>query len=239
MTYSVSYDFQPGTEVYVINTLGPNGQYPYWGFPYIGAGYENFYSPGPIGYPNSYPNGFSGTTPAIMSGQVLQTRILVSQQTTSPILMYDVRITSQLGTVSFPSNMVFPSTPGTAGSQPVNYNGTLTNITVVSKQPGTYIATIYVNGVANAISIDLSTTSNIAAVLANINAILGASAAATLSGGNILITSTTLGAQSSIVIADTSLFNNLPGFVSVGPPTPGTASGLDQATAYYETLVKS
>ncbi len=236
---TVSYDYQPGTEVYVINTLGPNGQYPYWGFPYIGAGYENFYSPGPIGYPTSYPNGFSATTPAIMSGQVLQTRILMSQQIASPIVMYDVRITSQLGTVSFPANMVFPSTAGTSGSQEVNYNGQLLYTTAISLTT-TNTATIYVNGTPYSISVDMTTITSIASALAAVNAVLGANATATLVNGNILITSTTVGSNSSIVINDVNFFSSLyTSFVGINQPKPGSPSGLDQATAYYETLVKS
>jgi len=41
----VSYNYSPGDNVYVINTLGPNATYPYWGYPYASGWPYN----GPIG----------------------------------------------------------------------------------------------------------------------------------------------------------------------------------------------
>lgn len=249
MSHSVSYNFNPGDNVYVINTLGPNGQYPYWGFPFVGAGFANFYSPGPVGYPGSYPNGFSSTTPAIMPGQVLQSRILMSTQQPSPIIMYDVRITGQLGTVSFPESMtlasgevldmVYLNTPGTSGTQEVNYNGTLTNSTVISKASSSYTATVYINGAPAVVTIDLSTTTSVASFIAafNSNTNISGKAILTLSGGNLVVTSDTIGVSSSIVIVDTNLFSSIPGYVSIIAPVPGVASGLDQATAALEKII--
>src|SRR5277367_2681005 len=126
MTNTVTYDYLPGESVYVINTLGPNGEYPYWGFPYGTYGYYGapFYNGGP----GVYPNGFTSNTPAIQFGTVLQTRILITLSTiANPTIMYDVRVQSELGTTCFPQNMVFPATAETQGYQTINYGGTLTS----------------------------------------------------------------------------------------------------------------
>lgn len=238
MTNTVSYDYVPNQSVYVINTLGPNGQYPYWGFPfnYGWNGYP-FYNGGP----GIYPNGFTSNTPAIQSGVVLQTRILFTTNNPStPTIMYDVRVTGELGTTVFPQNMVFPATLGTSGSQTVNYGGTLLIGTIVALPSATYTAVIYVDGVPYTVTMNLSTISNIAAFIATFNtAPISAVASVALDGGNLTVTSMITGVTSSIVIIDgtTPLFGSLPGFVGYNAAVPGVVSGLEQAQAYYATLI--
>ncbi len=243
MTNSVNYDYVPNQSVYVINTLGPNGEYPYWGFPY------NYGCGGPYGYPfynggpGIYPNGFTSNTPAIQSGVVLQTRILFTTANPStPTIMYDVRISGELGTTVFPENMVFPANAGTAGYQTVNYGGTLMIGTVIALPSAAYSALIYVDGAPYTVTIDLSTTSNIAAFIATFNTnAISAVASVALNGGNLTVTSSTTGVTSSIVIIDQTpnpLFGSLPGFVGYDVSVPGVESGLEQAQAYYATLVK-
>lgn len=131
MTNSVSYKYVPNQSVYVINTLGPNGQWPYWGFPFpFGCGLNGS---GFVGFPNTYPNGFTSTTPAIQSGVVLQVRILFTTSNPPvPTIMYDVRVTGEMGTTPFPESMVFPATAGVAGYQTVQYGTALTYNSVVN-----------------------------------------------------------------------------------------------------------
>lgn len=238
MPNSVSYNYVPNQSVYVINTLGPNGQYPYWGFPYpYGCGFP---IEGPIGYPNSYPNGFTSTTPAIQSGVVLQTRIMFTTSNPSvPTIVYDIRVNGEMGTTVFPENVVYPATPGTAGSQAVSYSPGLTQLTPVSQVSASYRNTIYVNGQPQIVTVDLSTTPTVGNVITAMNAQL-TGAAITLVGGNLIITSALVGSTSSIYVSagTPDIFSNLPGYQGFLPPVTGTASGLDQATAAYEALVK-
>lgn len=243
MANTVSYNYSPGQLVYVINTLGPKGQYPYWGFPFVNCGYPAF--PFETGFcgPGAYPNGFTSTTPAIQSGTVLQTRILfTSSAPTTPTIMYDIRIDSEFGTVPFPESMVYPATPGTAGQQTVSYSPALTQLTPVSMPTNTYRNTIYVNGQPFVITLDLSTTPTVGNVVTAINAQLGVAATVTFASGNLQITSALVGATSSIYVATNApnpdIFSNLPGYQGFLAPSVGTASGLDQATAAYEVLVK-
>ena len=239
MSNSVNYNYVPNQSVYAINTLGPNGQYPYWGYPYpYGCGFP---VQGPVGYPNSYPNGFTSTTPAIQHGVVLQTRIMFTTSNPSvPTIVYDVRIDGEMGTTVFPENMLYPATPGTAGSQGVSYGGTLTQLTPVVQPSNTYRNTIFVNGQPQIVTVDLSTTPTIGNVLTAMNAQL-TGAVITLVGGNLEITSALIGDTSTIYVSTNApnpdIFSNLPGYLGFSPPVTGTASGLDQATAAYELLV--
>lgn len=231
MTNSVNYDYVPGENVYVVNTLGPNSQYPYWGYPY---------NCNPVGYPYNYPNGFLSTTPAIQSGQVLQTRILFTTSAPStPTIMYDVRLSNELGSVSFPQANVFPATAGTAGSQGIDFGATLTSITPIALPSATYTSTVYVNGMPIVLSVDLSTTPTFSTLVAVLNVQLGVNASISIAGGNLVITSALVGSTSSVYVQAGSpdIFTSLPGYVGFFASVPGTASGLDEATAYYETLV--
>lgn len=236
MSNSVSYNYVPNQSVYVINTLGPNGQWPYWGFPFGNScGFGNFNNG-----QGAYPNGFTSKTPAIQSGQVLQTRIMFTVNNPSvPTIMYDIRVTGELGTTPFPENMVFPATPGTAGEQDVNYAGSLTQLTPVLQPPNTYRNTIFVNGQPQVVTVDLSTTPTVGNVITAINAQL-TGAIVTFKLGNLAITSSLIGDTSTIFVSTNApnpdIFSNLPGYVGFSPPSTGTASGLDEAQAYYATL---
>lgn len=235
MTNSVNYNYVPGQSVYVINTLGPNNQYPYWGYPYAGCGFP-FEAPGGFSQ-NTYPNGFTNTTPAIQSGQVLQTRILFTNAALPATIMYDIRVTGEMGTTPFPEDMVFPATAGTSGTQTVNYGGTLTENTTITVTTS-MSDTVYVDGAPIAIVIPTSVPTTISALLSVLNTQYTTKAVFYLTSGNIVAASRATGVLSTIVIqpGSTSLFANLPGFVNYEIAIPGVASGLDQAQAYYATL---
>jgi hypothetical protein len=243
MTNTVTYDYSPNQSVYVINMLGPNQEYPYWynGFGWDGYGWYGspYYG---YGYVGGYPRGFTSTTPAIESGTVLQGRILITASTNSPTIMYDVRLNGAMGTVSFPEDMVFPATAGTAGSQTINYNGTLTPSTPITLASANYTATVYVDGTPTTVTINLSTTDNISVFMGAFNAIMGSQATLTLSAGNLLLTSLTTGVTSNVIIVDAAvnpLFGSLPGYIGAETSVPGVASGLDQAQAAYALLVQN
>jgi hypothetical protein len=239
MTNSVNYNYVPNQSVYVINTLGPNGQYPYWGYPYPnGCQYP---IGGPIGYLTNYPNGFTSTTPAIQHGVVLQSRILFTTANPPvPTIMYDIRLDGEMGSTVFPENMVYPATAGAAGYQIVDFAGSLTTNTPIAVPPASYVDTFYINGAPVVVSIDLSTVLSVAAFIAAMNNILANKAVLSLVGGNITVTSVLVGAASSIVINEATppIFASLPGFGSILTAVAGVASGLDQASAAYDQLVK-
>lgn len=242
MSNSVSYNYIPGQACYVINTLGPNSSYPYWGYPYPNTYGCQYPIGGPVGYPTNYPNGFTSTTPAIQHGVVLQTRIMFTTTNPSvPTIMYDIRIDGEMGTTVFPENMVYPATPGVAGYQTVDFGGTLTINTPLAVTSGTYTDTFYIDGTPITVSIDLSTVSTISAFISAMNnnvAIVG-KAVLSLVSGNIVVTSVTTGVTSSVVVVEgtSPIFASLPGFVGLTVAVPGVASGLDQASAAYDLLV--
>ena len=213
-------------------------QYPYWGFPY-GYGGIGWPFTGPVGFPNGYPNGFQATTPAVQSGVVLQTRALITNPALPPTIMYDIRVTGELGSTAFPEAMVYSATPGVAGYQTVNYGGTLAANTVIALL-GIETDTILINGVTSTAVVGLPIPTTVSGLLLQLNTQYNNKAVFTLVSGNIHVASVTLGSASSIVIllGGPSLFAALPGFVSLATPVFGVASGLDQATAAYEVLVK-
>lgn len=235
MSNSVSYNYSPGDNVYCINTLGPNAQYPYWGYPYVTGWPYN----GPIGYSTNYPNGFTSTTPAIQSGVILQTRILFTNTTVGPTIMYDVRLVGEYGTTTFPESNVYPGNVATAGTQEVDYNGTLIQTTAIVAT-GVHTTTIVVDGQPHVVTVDLSTTPTLANVLTSVNAQISGEALVVLTGGNLVVKSNSVGSASTIYIVPGApdIFADIPGYVSVLPPVVGEPSGLDQATAAYELLVK-
>lgn len=244
MTNSVSYKYVPNQSVYVINTLGPNGQYPYWGFPYpFGCGYP---FGGPVGFPGNYPNGFTSTTPAIQSGVVLQVRILFTTSNPSvATIMYDVRVTGEMGTTPFPENMVFPATAGVAGFQtveyaaPINYNTVIAVTNLLSD-------TVYVDGTPVVLQLPPPTIAvpspvSMSALLSILNNKYNGQATFTITGGNLVVTSAVTGEMSSIIIVENatpanSLLNTLAAGMVIDTAVPGVASGLDQAQAFYATL---
>lgn len=244
MTNSVNYKYVPNQSVYVINTLGPNGQYPYWGYPYpFGCGFP---IQGPVGYPNTYPNGFTSTTPAIQSGVVLQVRILFTTSNPSvPTIMYDIRVTGEMGTTPFPENMVFPATAGVAGYQTVQYGAALNYNTVIAVN-NTLTDTMYIDGTpvvlqlpAPTIAVPSPTT--MSALLSILNNKYNGQATFTIVAGNLVVTSATTGSASSVVIVEnatpaSSLLNTLAAGMVIQTAVPGVASGLDQAQAFYATL---
>jgi hypothetical protein len=152
--------------------------------------------------------------------------------------MYDVRINGEMGSTSFPETMVFPATAGVAGSQTVNFAGTLTyntpiavnfdtaavatmsysvqltGTTTITKPSGQYTATITINGVGYPISIDLSTTPTVSAFLTALNVQLGSLATASVANGNIIITTSAKGVSATLAIVDTNSPTNLFGNIA-------------------------
>jgi hypothetical protein len=116
--------------------------------------------------------------------------------------------------------------------------GSLTSYVAINAAvPGTsitYTATVNINGGAPiSLSIDGASAQTFTSLLAAINTTLNGAATAILSGGNIKITSTELGPTSSILIADTTLFSSLSGYISVTAPVVGLISNLTSSSATY------
>jgi hypothetical protein len=86
----------------------------------------------------------------------------------------------------------------------------------------TYTANITVDGVLKPISIFGNSSQLYSDLLIAINDDLGASAVATISGGNIKITSATAGPSSTVSIVDVDLFSSLTTFSAILAATPGT-----------------
>lgn len=121
-----------------------------------------------------------------------------------------------------------PGTATAAGSQVVNVGGAKTgaSATGLANTATAYTATITVDSVAIPVSIVGSTAQTYTTLLSGINTALGSAATATISGGNILVTSTTTGLNSSVSIVDTGathLFSTLTNYVAINAATPGTA----------------
>lgn len=117
---------------------------------------------------------------------------------------------------------------GTSGYQIVDVSGNklVSSATGLANNATVYTANITVDGgVPIAISITGSTAQTYGALLGLINTSLGVNATATLSSGNILVTSSLTGASSAILIADSGanhLFASLTGYVAIDAAVAGT-----------------
>jgi len=148
-------------------------------------------------------------------------------------------------TAGIPVDMEFilagTSTPFT-GSQVVNVGGSVTgaDATGIPNVAGPFTATITVDGAAQAISIAGTAAQTYTNLINELNADLGVTATASLSGGNILITSATTGLTSTVSIADTDLFANVTNFAGFNAPIIGldissSATAAQAAVASLDT----
>jgi flagellin len=95
-----------------------------------------------------------------------------------------------------------------------------------SSAPVTYTTTLLVDGVAKPMSVVGTAVQTFTALVAAINTALGASATAAITGGNIVVTSATTGAASSVTLLPGTLFKNTPGYSEFYLTTPGAADLL-------------
>jgi phage tail sheath protein FI len=129
--------------------------------------------------------------------------------------------TYQNAQTDFFDNNLDPAT-STSGYQIASYGGSITastNPAGLSAQ--VYTATVVVDGVLHAVSINGATITTFADLITGIQNSLGSAATVTLVGGNIQITSATIGGASTVLITDTNLFKSTTGFVSLLLPTNG------------------
>lgn len=143
------------------------------------------------------------------------------------------------------NNMLSPSAPSTPATQTVNYGGTLTGATVITATPATaYTATVTIDTVAHPLSIVINGLT-VNQLITQINSALGVFGVASLIGGDIVITSSTVGSSSTIATVDgpsgTDLFGTVPGFVQFNTASPGTngyAVTIDH-TSLYALIVQA
>ena len=102
-------------------------------------------------------------------------------------------------------------TAGGSGSQTVDYNPGITGGTATGLAPGSYGATITIDGIPiNVFATDV-TAPNFTGLLSVINGAIAGAGVATISGGDIVITSNSSGPGSSVSIVD----NNFGGFIGL------------------------
>lgn len=126
-----------------------------------------------------------------------------------------------------------------AGSQTVSFGGAIVSGTASAGLAATnYTAMIRVDGINKAISINGAVANTYNALITEINNDLGVSATATISNGNIKITSRSVGSGSSVLITDSGLFAAVNNFASLMVAIPGSladsplpvyGNGYDQA----------
>lgn len=117
-------------------------------------------------------------------------------------------------------------TPGSnsAGTQTVSFSGGLTSgesSTGLADDATPYTAVVVVDGRSRTVTITGATAQTAADLLVQLNASLGSTATAVLSGGNIVITSATTGSNSSVLIIDSDLFSSMTGYNALLLPITG------------------
>jgi len=120
-----------------------------------------------------------------------------------------------------------------AGSQTISFSGAAssTSATGLANDATAYTAVIVVDGVAKPVVVSGSAAQTIGNLLVQINAKLGGTAIASLTGGNIVITSATVGSNSSVLVIDTNLFTSVIGYRSLLLAIPG-ASAISPLNVY-------
>lgn len=114
---------------------------------------------------------------------------------------------------------------GTSGSQQINYGGLATNATPTGFTGSAPFQTVVqVDGVSYFINITAAIASTFGSLIAQLNTDLQGSATATITGGNIVITSNTTGNTSTVSVFDINLFTILPNYTSTSVAVAGTSS---------------
>jgi hypothetical protein len=134
-------------------------------------------------------------------------------------------------TIAITAGTLFPTLTN-YGSIATTIPGTKSNVALTS--------TININGVAKYISILPINITTFADVINEINTDLGASAVASISGGDIKITSATFGTTSTVSITVGTLFPALPGFINILPPQNGGGTSRTYgATVIIDGTIKT
>lgn len=165
---------------------------------------------------------FSGTAGTTFTNVLSEINADLGAAATASIVSGNIRITS--------------ATTGLASSVKVSDSGflfdSLTGYVGISDVAGTapvqYTATVVVDGVDKAISVQGSAAQTFTALVSEINTDLGVDATADISGGNIRIASASAGVTSTVKIVDGTLFKAL-GAKGVKAPVDGIVDLLDAA----------
>lgn len=123
----------------------------------------------------------------------------------------------------------------TAGYQSVDMNAGITSTSLatgLTNSAQIFTATITVDGVSRAVSMTGAVAQTVADLITQINTKLAGAATVSIDGGNLKITSASVGSSSSVFIADSNLFSSLTGYVSLLLPVNGTTA--DSAMNVYE-----
>ena len=101
-----------------------------------------------------------------------------------------------------------------AGTQTVDFGGTVVAGNDAGLVTATYTASISIDGVAYPVSVNVTTADTFTTVIGLINADLPGTELG-ISGGNLVVTSSTTGNDSKVVITDVDLFSGMTGYVGV------------------------
>lgn len=132
--------------------------------------------------------------------------------------------------VSITAGTLFPALTGFTGTQ----------MTVAGDGPSrAYHAVVVVDGVPVSVTFAGSAGSTFTSLVSELNADLGSAATASISGGNVIITSATTGVKSSVEVYDTGfLFSSLTSYAGVST-VKGTAPRVYTATITVDGVDKA
>jgi hypothetical protein len=168
---------------------------------------------------NGYNIGDPGFRDSITDSELLT----FTQQVMQPVLSENTFLRAEF---DFYDDSATPAIT-TAGFQGIDFAAGLTSTalpTGLNNNASVYTANISVNGVNRVISLIGANAQTYNNLLIQINADLAGTATITITGGNLIVTSTAVGSLSSIVINDTNLFSSLNGYQSLGVPVAGATA---------------
>jgi len=140
-----------------------------------------------------------------------------------------------------------------AGTQIVNFSGSLVGGDVAGFGTGTLTGSIIIDGVVNPISITVSPTTTVTTTITKINANFTGFSPVSLVGGDIVVTSNSTGNTSNVLIVEKdnlgnlvdNIFSAMTGFVNILAPVDGGTGGaligvkLSNGTNAYNMFVNN
>lgn len=154
---------------------------------------------------------------------------ITGKGTASIVSSTELRVTSATtgatSTVSIVDGTLFAALTGAGAIAPA-----VAGLAVVS--PVTYTAIVTVDGVAKAISISGAAAQTYSTLIVELNADLGSAATASLSGGDLKITSSTYGLTSKVAITAGTLFASLPAVQGIFPAATGDDTSRTYAAVF-------
>ena len=173
------------------------------------------------------------TGSGVKSGTVSRVEILATGAGVT--VTYFIKLAGATTVTEFDETEVYANCQASEGYQTVNYSGGVASNSPAwsdSGSPLTALTATVTFDTVNVVNLSVSGASlTFQQVVNSINGQIGSYGVVTIEGGNLVFTSSTTGASSTVNIVDVDLFSSLNGFNYVDDAVDGNGSGAIEAYA--------